>query len=231
MDSIKLLGASLHTFCKAERDNTDLVMWKSDIETAYCNLWLSKEWQTKQTVTISDKHYVDHCSCFENCSLYKGFLSLSSLVAWIAEHVKEIPHLKACVDDNTSFGLAGDVLYYKLYHHYFLTNQTKLPQLWNKLNIPHAKKKQIYRPVIPFVGLDIDSNRMVVSISDEHHSKSIVKVLAFPKPGKCHPLWEWVANGSFKLVIHHFPSSKTISFCCLSEDVLQPTLSHPHPCQ
>jgi hypothetical protein len=94
-------------------------------------------------------------------------LSLSSLIAWIAEHIKKIPHLKAYVDDNASFGLAGDVLYYELYHCYFPTNQTKLLLLWNELNIPHAEKKQIYGPVIPFVGLDVDLNLIMVSISDK----------------------------------------------------------------
>ena len=148
MDSIKSLGASLRAFRKAKGENVELVMWKSDIEAAYRNLWLSKEWQAKQTVTVGDKRYVDHCNCFGNRSSYKVFLSFSSLVAWIAGHVRQIPHLKAYVDDNASFGLAGDVLYYEPYRRYFPTNQTKLLLLWDDLNIPHAEKKQIYGPII-----------------------------------------------------------------------------------
>ena len=35
-------------------------------------------------------------------------------------------------------------------------DQTKLLQLWDKLDIPHAKKKQIYGPVIHYVGFDDD---------------------------------------------------------------------------
>jgi hypothetical protein len=60
MDNIKSLGASLHAFRKAKGDNIELVMWKLDIEAAYCNLWLTHEWQAKQTVTIGGKRYVDH---------------------------------------------------------------------------------------------------------------------------------------------------------------------------
>jgi len=188
MDNIKSLGASLHAFRKANGGDTELVMWKSDIEAAYCNLWMSKEWQAKQTVTVGDKCYVDHCNCFWNRSSYKVFLSLSSLVAWIAEHVKQIPHLKAYVDDNASFGLAGDVLYYEPYQRYFPANQMKLLLLWDELNIPHAERKQIYGPVIPFVGLDVDPNRMTVSMSDERRDDLITKALAFAKPGKRYPL-------------------------------------------
>jgi hypothetical protein len=122
MDSIKSLGASLCAFREVKGDDVELVMWKSDIEAAYRNLWLSKEWQAKQTVTVGDKRYVDHCNCFKNHSSYKVFLSFSSLVAWIAESVKQIPHLKAYVDDNTSFGLVGDILYYEPYCRYFPAN-------------------------------------------------------------------------------------------------------------
>ena len=147
-----------------------------------------KEWQVKQTVIVGDKCYVDHCNCFRNCSSYKVFLCLLSLIARIAENVRDIPHLKAYVDDNTSFNLAGDVLFYEPYHCYFSSKQTKLLQLWDELNIPHVKKKQIYGPVIPFVGFNVDPNKMIISISDEHHADLIVKVLAFAKPGRHFPL-------------------------------------------
>jgi hypothetical protein len=66
MDSIKSLGASLHAFHKIKGDHVELVMWKSDIEAAYRNLWLTKEWQAKQIVTVDDKCYVDHYNCFGN---------------------------------------------------------------------------------------------------------------------------------------------------------------------
>jgi hypothetical protein len=81
MDNIHSFGASLHAFHKVNGDDVKLVMWKSNIEMAYRNIWLAKEWQAKQTVTVGDKRYVDHCNCFGNHSSYKVFLSFSSLVA------------------------------------------------------------------------------------------------------------------------------------------------------
>ena len=126
MDGIKSLGASLCAFCKAEGDDVELIMWKSDIETAYRNLWLTKEWQIKQTVTVGSLRYVDHCNCFVNRASYKVFISFTSLVAWITEQVNRIPHVKAYSDDNASFDVVGDVLYYEPYHHYFSTKQTHL---------------------------------------------------------------------------------------------------------
>jgi hypothetical protein len=188
MDGIKSLGASLRAFRKTEGDDVELVMWKSDIQMAYRNLWLSPEWQAKQIVSVGDKRYVDHCNCFGNRSSYKIFLSFSSLLAWIAEHIKHIPNLKVYVDDNSSFGPARDVLYYAPYRRYFPTNQTKLLLLWDELNVPHEEKKQIYGPVVPFVGFDVDPNSMTLSISDERRAELIEKVLSFAKPGKRHLL-------------------------------------------
>jgi hypothetical protein len=188
MDTIKSLGASLRAFRKANGDDVQLVMWKSDIEAAYRNLWLVKQWQAKQTVTLGDKRHVDHCNCFGNRSSYKIFLSFYCLVAWIAEYIKLIRHLKTYVDDNASFGLAGDVLYYEPYHRYYPTNQTKLLLLWDELGIPHAEKKQIYGPVVPFIGFDVDPNTMTVSISDERRAQLIEKVRTFAKPGQRHSL-------------------------------------------
>jgi hypothetical protein len=188
MDGIKSLGASLCAFRKAEGDDVQLVMWKSDIQMAYRNLWLSPEWQAKQVVTVNGKRYVDHCNCFGNRSSYKIFLSFSSLVAWIAEYVKHIRNLKTYVDDSASFGLAADVLYYARYRRYYPTNQTRLLLLWDELGIPHEEKKQIYGPIIPFVGFDVDPNAMTISISDSRRTELMDKVFAFAKPGKRHSL-------------------------------------------
>ena len=168
MDKIKSLGASLCAFCKVEGNDVELIMWKSDIKAAYQNLWLAKEWQIKQTVTVGSVRYVDHCNCFGNCASHKVFISFTSLVAWIAEQVNGIPHVKAYSDNNASFNVVSDVLYYKPYHRYFPTKQTHLLCLWDELNIPHTEKKQIYGPRVPFVGFDVNPNAMTISINDEH---------------------------------------------------------------
>jgi hypothetical protein len=191
MDGIKSLGASLRAFRKIHGDDVELVMWKSDIQSAYRNLWVSPAWQAKQIVTVEDLRYVDRCNCFGNRSSYKVFLSFSSLVAWIAEHVAHIPNLKAYVDDNCSFEPTNNFRYYAPYHRYFPSNQTKLLLLWDELNIPHENKKQIYGPVVPFLGFQVDPNAMTISISDERRAELIDKAFTFTKPGKRFQLREF----------------------------------------
>jgi len=64
--------------------------------------------------------------------------------------------MKCYIDDNCSFARLGDVKYYPKYKRYFPTDQTKLLELWDELGLPHEEKKQIYGPVIPFIGFDVD---------------------------------------------------------------------------
>ena len=107
------------------------------------------------------------------------------------QEVKLIRNLWTYIDDNGSFAHFGDVAYYPPYGVYYPTDQTKLLQLWDKLNIPHTKKKQIYGLVIPYVGFDVDPNAMTILLSDDQQAKLIARVLGFGKAGKCCSLLEF----------------------------------------
>ena len=52
MDSIKSLGASLRAFCREQGDQVELVIYKSDIQGAYCNIPMALLWQLKQAVAF-----------------------------------------------------------------------------------------------------------------------------------------------------------------------------------
>ena len=107
------------------------------------------------------------------------------------QEVKLIRNLWTYIDDNGSFTHVGDVAYYPPYGTCYPTDQTKLLKLWDELNIPHAKKKQIYGPVITYVEFDIDPNAVTISLSNNHQAKLIAKVHYFSKVGKCHSLLEF----------------------------------------
>jgi hypothetical protein len=112
-------------------------------------------------------------------------------VCWIAERVKGIRHLKCYIDDNCSFARVGDVKYYPPYGKYFPTDQTKLLELWDQIGLPHEDRKQIYGPVVPFIGFDVDPNRMSISINNERRQALIQQITEFAKPGKRQTLKEF----------------------------------------
>jgi hypothetical protein len=184
MDGIKSLGASLRAFRREFGDDVELLMWKSDIQGAYRNMWMHPMWQIKQVVTVDNKHFVDHCNCFGNRASYIIWLSFASLVAWIALYVKRIQNLKVYIDDNASYSHVGDVLYYDPYKRYYPTEQTKLLLLWDELNIPHEERKQIYGPVVPFIGFDVDPNAMTISISTDRIMELVQRIRDFARAGK-----------------------------------------------
>ena len=102
-----------------------------------------------------------------------------------------IKNLRTYIDNNGSFTCVGDITYYPPYDSYYPLDQVKLLLLWDELNIPHAKKKQVYGPIIPYVGFDVNPNAMTISLSDNYQSELIVKVHDFSRIGKCCSLLEY----------------------------------------
>ncbi|KAG6329912.1 hypothetical protein ID866_9177 [Astraeus odoratus] len=39
-------------------------------------------------------------------------------------------------------------------------NMVKLLHLWDELGIPHKEHKQIYGPILPIIGFEVDPNLM-----------------------------------------------------------------------
>jgi hypothetical protein len=184
MDGIKSLGASLRAFRQENGDDIELIMHKSDVQGAYRNIPMAPLWQIKQAVALGDRKHIDGCNCFGCRGSYYVYLAFISLVCWIAEHVKGIQHLKCYIDDNCSFARLGDVRYYPPYKRYFPTDQTKLLELWDEIGLPHEERKQIYSPVIPFIGFDVNPNAMTISINDDRKCDLLNKVRDFAKAGK-----------------------------------------------
>jgi hypothetical protein len=187
-DGIKSLRASLWAFWQEHRDDVDLIMHKSNVMGAYHN-------------------------CFDCRSSYYVYLAFILLVCWIAEWVKHIKHFKCYIDDNCSFSQVGDVKYYPPYSKYFLSNWTKLLELWDKIGLPHEERKQIYSPIVLFISFDVDSNLMSIPINEECKQALIHQVIEFAQPGKCQTLKE------FQSVAGHVNWSLTVFL------MLKPSLS------
>ena len=142
------------------------------------------------------KQYVDHCNCFGGCTSYLIFLSFLLLLAQITQEVKMIKILRSYIDDNASFAWVRDVTFYPPYDSYYPLDQVELLLLWDELNIPHVKKKQIHASVIPYVGFNIDPNMMTISLTNDQWADLITKVNGFRKIGKHHSLldFQWLTG-------------------------------------
>ncbi len=80
----------------------DLVMWKSDIAEAYRMCPMHPLWQIKQAVHIDGEYYIDRANCFGSSASFAIFVSVNSLVAWIAKNDRGVSSLITYVDDSSS---------------------------------------------------------------------------------------------------------------------------------
>jgi len=108
-------------------------------------------------------------------------------VAWIARNKRGIKHLATYADDSSGFDRSDDLLLYEPYATSFPHHQSLLLRLWDDLSIPHKPKKQVFGPVIPIIGIDVDPNSMTLTLSREK------------RDDLCDALYSWAlkpANGA-----------------------------------
>jgi hypothetical protein len=192
LDNVRHLGEMLFDV-RRSIGNVSLTLWKSDIADAYRLLPMSPHWQVKQIITIDGRRYVDHNLAFGSSASPGIFISFNSLVAWIAKNVKGIDYIFDYVDDSSGCNLLGDTLFYEPYGKFLPSNQTRLLLLWDEIGIPHRPHKQIFGSPLTIIGIDVDPNRMTLTLPQEARSR-LVNELQFwiSKPPKS-------SSGSFKL--------------------------------
>ena len=170
LDNMTHMGEMLLENRRSTWGNDELLVWKSDIAEAYRLMPLHPLWQLKQINTVDGLRYVDRNITFGNSGSPAIFISFNSLVAWIAKRVRGIHRLATYIDDSSGFDRSNDLLLYSPYGTSFPRHQTLLLQLWDDLRIPHKRSKQIFGPVIPVIGIDVDPNAMTLSLSPSRRS-------------------------------------------------------------
>jgi len=170
LDNLSHMGEMLLAYHRRACGDRKLVMWKSDIAEAYRLMPLHPFWQIKQVNTVDGLRYIDRNNAFGSSASGAIFIAFNSLVAWIARNKYGIRYLATYVDDSSGFDLEDDVLYYEPYKTSFPRHQTLLLKLWDELSIPHKRKKQVFGPIIPVIGIDVDPNAMTLSLSAERRA-------------------------------------------------------------
>ena len=175
LDGIKHLSYVLR-HARSPGITRDIVLFKSDVSSAYRIMPMSPYWQALQAVKIDGKYYVDRCNTFGNAASQTLFCAFFSLVLWIAENVFRIPDILSYIDDNFSWEYRDKMRYYKPYAKMLPEKQTKLLMLWDILGIPHDAKKQEYGHEIKIIGYEIDVKRMQVTIPKESMNEILSKI-------------------------------------------------------
>jgi len=88
------------------------------------------------------------------------------LVMWIVIYVYLLPDLLHYMDNTWSYEMEPDLIYYELYDSWYPRKQVNLLLLYDKLGLPHIKKKQLFGHSLEIIGLLIDPMKMTISMSD-----------------------------------------------------------------
>jgi len=144
----------------------NLVMWKLDVAEAYRMCPMHPLWQIKQAIRVDGIYYINHANCFGSSASFAIFVSVNSLVAWIAKTERGISASITYVDDSSSPATAGDVLYYEPYDSLLPSLQVILLRLWDELGIPHKNKKQVHGSSLPIIGIVVDPNALTFTLPD-----------------------------------------------------------------
>ena len=87
-----------------------------------------------------------------------------SLVSWITKRKRNVELLGTYADDSFGPEHAHNITWYEPYRKFMPTNQVKILQLWDEINLPHKEKKQVYGSVLTIIGIEVDANTLTMSM-------------------------------------------------------------------
>ena len=59
---------------------------------------------------------------------------------------------------------AQNVTWYQPYWMFIPTDQVKILELWDEINLPHKEKKQVYGSIFTIVGIEVNANALTMSM-------------------------------------------------------------------
>ena len=166
LNGLHMLGVSIMQI-KHNCPSADLILYKSDVSTTYCQLPMHPLYKILQIVTIGGQRYIDRSNNFGGHVSQIIWQSFMSLVIWILVFRHGIGMLKCYIDNAFSVARAKDVCWYKPYCQATLTDQAKILHLWDEIHLPHAEKKQVTGRAVTILGFEVDANVMLAYLSME----------------------------------------------------------------
>ena len=198
LDNMHHLGQALLHLRELLSPDQDITIFKSDIAEAYRLMPMHPCWQVKQVNTIDGLRYIDRNNAFGGSASGAIFVAFNSLVTWIAKNVFHIPYLAIYCDDSFAPQSSDDLVFYPPFNTSIPRNQKILLDLWDSLGIPFKQKKQVFGSPLTVIGINVDANRMTLSLPSESREKLLDEIShwvsrpSVTTPGS-HKLRKWQA--------------------------------------
>ncbi|KAH7903103.1 hypothetical protein BJ138DRAFT_1138793 [Hygrophoropsis aurantiaca] len=204
LDNIQDLGNALRIFRDNDSD-APLHLWKADVSEAYRLIPMHPLWQIKQVVTFEGKRWLDWMNVFGGRASQRLFHAFMALVIWIAV-TKLLLLVFIYVDDSFAYERANQVSFYKKYNKFVPRGLATMLRLWDFLKIPHEERKQVYGPVLPIIGFEVDPNLMSAKMSDESRLRLIKQINNFARHGNRRTLKDFqTLAGNLNWALNVYP--------------------------
>jgi hypothetical protein len=189
LDNLSHLGELLMRK-RREKPGAKFVVWKSDVAEAYRNCPMHVLWQLKQVVKLRGEMMVDRVNVFGGSGSGPIFISVNSLVAWVAKNVKQIEDL-IYVDDSFGVDEEGSLVMYSPYSEEYLSQQTALLELWDEVGLPHKRAKQLFGCRLAILGVDVDAENLTFTLPQEAKERLSRELEEWSRKGVRKKVKEW----------------------------------------
>jgi hypothetical protein len=156
-----------------------LVVWKSDVSSAYRLVPMSPYWQIKQIVSFEGSRYVDRCNIWGHRPAGRIWCIIMSLVLWIGIHCFSLDDLLAYIDDAHGIECASNLIHYAPHDCSYPRKQAGLLTVWDIVGLGHNQKKQLFGESLTIIGFKVNPNQMTITLPDEARDDLLKAILDF----------------------------------------------------
>ena len=192
-DDMHPFGQTLRQ-ARAENPSRRLILFKSDVASAFLNLPAHPIWQLRQIVTVDKQLYIVRRLVFGNRASPRCWCAVSSLICWLAIYKFNVDGLHVYMDDFFGWDYDDNLVYY----HGRLRpyRQVQLLLLWEMISCPFEDKKQDHGEVLKIIGFFVDINRGTITLTSESINNIVSKIHIFlATPNRQPRLREWQRLG------------------------------------
>ena len=187
-DNMQDFGQVMHD---ARRDNPGrpLVIFKSDVASAFLNLPAHPIWQLRQIVIVEGKFYMVRRFVFGNRAAPRIWCTVSGLLCWLAVRKLDIRDLHVYMDDYFGWDFGDSLVFY--HGQLRPKRQVQLLLFWEAISCPFEDKKQEHGAELKIIGFWIDINRGSISLPPSSVVDIVDKINVFLTKSRNPALREW----------------------------------------
>ncbi|KAG9221044.1 hypothetical protein CCMSSC00406_0005517 [Pleurotus cornucopiae] len=180
-DDMRPFGQCLHD-ARNDYPHRKLVLFKSDVASAFLNLPAHPIWQLRQVVKVDNKYHIVRRLVIGSRASPRIWCAVSSLLCWLAIEKLGIIGLHVYMDDFFGWDFAGNLVYF----HGSLRpkKQVQLLLFWDAIKCPYEDRKQEHGSPLKIIGFWVDIVEGSISLHQSSIDDIVSKIntfLAMPK--------------------------------------------------